>query len=316
VSDRLQVVVPHQQQDVVIPLHGNAWPDGVFVAGAEYKSATTSSSSSSSSGTVARPAAAAQAASAAIQDPFAAILVAAAAVAPEAAPAAAAGGAQGVKGKQAAAAAAAAAAASQQQQQEKQGSKLLGSLQPKDVQSVLAAAGYCDLAQGYVTMPGPVGPGQASTAVVEFGSVKSSVGGAAGELVVEELPAEAKEAGWSVDPVKVSVPAGEKRPLTIRFTAPAAAKLIGTALGALGQMQLPVQQTVKLSVVMKGGCQAMAGAPAAVAVAADGTRRMSLVCSCILAPAQAEAAAAATAAVTAAAPGGGTAAAAPAAAKK
>jgi hypothetical protein len=136
---------------------------------------------------------------------------------------------------------------------------------------------------------------------------------------VEELPAVAKEAGWTVDPAKVSVPAGEKRPLTIRFTAPGAAKLSGTALGALGQMQLPVQQMVKLSVVMKGGCRAMAGAPAAVAVAADGTRRMSLFCCCTLAPAQAEAAAAAaTTVVTAAAPGGGTAAAAaaPAAAKK
>jgi hypothetical protein len=132
-----------------------------------------------------------------------------------------------------------------------------------------------------------VSPGQVSTAVVDFGAIKSSAGGAAGELVVEELPAEAKAAGWSVDPVKLSVPAGEKRPLTVRFTAPAAPDLAGTPLGALGQLQVPVQQVLRLGLVMKGGCTAMPGAPAVVPVAADGSRRLTLVCSCVLAPVEA-----------------------------
>lgn len=291
VSDRLQVLVPHQQQDVVVPLSGSAWPDGVFVSGPVYKS-------SSSGGSAAGHTAVAQpAAGAAWQDPFAAILVAAAAAAapPAAAPtsagaAASAGSAQGAgaKGRQAAS-----------QQQGKQGAQPLGAgLQPRDVQAALAAAGYRDLTQGYVTLPGPVSAGQVSSVTVDFGSIKSSAGGAAGELVVEELPPEANEAGWSVDPVKVSAPAGEKRPLTVRFSAPAAAKLGGTALGALGQLQLAVQQTVRLGVVMKGGCQG----PTA-AVAADGTRRMTLVCSCMLAPAPAQAAEALAAAVPTAAAG-------------
>lgn len=286
VYDRLQVLVPHQQHDVVVPLSGSAWPDGVFVSGPVYKS---SSSGGSGAG---RSAAAQSAAGAAGHDPFAAILVAAAAAAPPAAApgsagaAASAGSAQGAKGKQAAS-----------QQQGKQGAQPLGAgLQPRDVQATLAAAGYCDLTQGYVTLPGPVSAGQVSSVTVDFGSIKSSAGGAAGELVVEELPPEAKEAGWSVDPVKVSAPAGEKRPLTVRFGAPAATKLGGTALGALGQLQLAVQQTVRLGVIMKGGCQG----PTA-AVAAHGTRHMTLVCSCMLAPAAPVQAAEAVAAVPAAA---------------
>jgi hypothetical protein len=167
------------------------------------------------------------------------------------------------------------------------------SLQPKDLASAVAAAGYCDLAQGYVTLPGPVNPGQVSSAVVDFGAIRSSAGGAAGELVVEDLSPEAKAAGWSVDPLKLSVPAEEKRPLTVRFTAPAASELAGTPLGALGQLQVPVQQVLRLGLVMKGGCPAMLGAPAAVPAAADGSRRLCLVCSCVLAPVEQGGAAAA-----------------------
>mgnify|MGYP001807452743 CR=1 FL=1 len=299
VSDRLQILVPHQQQDVVVSLHGNAWPDGLFVAGAVYKQGTSSSSGGggSSRGTGSAVAAASDAAG----DPFAAIMLAAAAAAAAATPAAAGvpGSAQGAKGKKAAAAATAAASAPQQQ--EKPPPQSPCTLQTMDTASALVAAGYCDLTQGYITLPS-VGPGQCSTATVEFGAIKSSAGGAAGELLVEELSAEAKEAGWSVDPVKVSVPAGEKRPLLVRFTAPAGAKLAGTALGALGQMQVSVQQSVRVSVIMKGGCQAMQGAPAAVTVAADGSRRMSLVCLCVLSPAQAEVAAQAGQGSVAAAP--------------
>jgi hypothetical protein len=295
VSDRLQILVPHQQQDVVVPLHGNAWPDGLFVGGAVYKQSSSSMRTGSCTGSA--EAAAADAAG----DPFAAIMLAAAAAAAAAAPAAAGvpGSVQGAKGKKAAAAATAAASAPQQQ--EKPPPQSLYTLQPMDTASALTAAGYCDLTQGYITLPS-VGPGQCSTATVEFGAIKSSAGGAAGELIVEELSAEAKEAGWSVDPVKVSVPAGEKRPLLVRYTAPAAAKLAGTALGALGQMQVYVQQSVRVSVIMKGGCQAMQGAPVAVAVAADGSRCMSLVCSCVLAPAQPEVAAAGGQSVAAAPP--------------
>lgn len=301
VADRLQILVPHQQQDVVVPLHGSAWPDGVFVSGASYRSNSSIRDSSSSrvhhtgalqavvAANGAAVAAAAEAPAYPVpQDPFAAIMVAAARAAATA-PAAASSvsSSQGSKAKQAGSAAAAAVAAAQLQ--EKQPAQPPGALQPKDLPSVLAAAGYCDLTQGFIDLPGPVSPGQASTATVEFGAVKSGAGGAAGELVVEDLPAEAKEAGWSVDAVKVSTPVGERRPLTIRYTAPAAAKLAGTAVAALGQLQVPVQQVLKLNVIMKGGCQPMPGAGApAVGIAADGSRRLSLVCSCVLDPVQLE----------------------------
>jgi len=300
VADRLQILVPHQQQDVVVPLHASAWPDGVFVSGASYCSSTISGSSSGRAHDTGALQAAVTANGAAVnaaagapaypvsQDPFAAIMVAAARAAATA-PAApsSASGSQGSKAKQAGSAAAAAIAAAQLQ--EKQPSQPPGAVQPKDLPSVLAAAGYCDLTQGFIDLPGPVSPGQVSTATVEFGAVKSSAGGAAGELVVEDLPAEAKEAGWSVDAVKVSTPVGERRPLTIRYTAPAAAKLAGTAVAALGQLQVPLQQVLKLNVIIKGGCQPMPGAGAPiVGIAADGSRRLSLVCSCVLDPVQIE----------------------------
>eukprot|EP00775_Hariotina_reticulata_P005135 gene5135-5375_t len=147
VADRLQILVPYQQQDLVVPLVGSAWPDGVFISG------------------------------------------------------------------------------------------------------------YCDLSQGYVSLPGPLVVGQASSCTLQFGVIKSGVKGAAGELVMDELPVALKEAGWSVEPQKLSTPAGEKRPFVIRFTAPTAAKLQGTPAGALLELGLPVQQTLQLGCTLKGGCQ-------------------------------------------------------------
>jgi hypothetical protein len=178
--------------------------------------------------------------------------------------------------------------------------------------AALEAAGFCNFARGAVNLPGPVSPGQASSAVIEFGAVKASTGAAAGELVVEELPAAAKEAGWSVDSLKLSVPAGEKRPLVVRFTAPPLAKLQGSSQGALAEAGLPSEQQLTLNCSMKGGCQAVPGAAGAgaVAVGSDGMRRVKVVCRCTVAMPAAAAAAAAvqggqTVAASAGSAGGG-----------
>jgi hypothetical protein len=160
--------------------------------------------------------------------------------------------------------------------------------------AALEAAGFCNYSQGAVNLPGPVSPGQATSATIEFGAVKASTGAAAGELVIEELPAAAKDAGWSVDSLKLSVPAGEKRPLVVRFTAPPLAKLQGTSQGALAEAGLPSEQQLMLNCSMKGGCQAVPGAAGAgvVAVGSDGVRRVKVVCRCTEAMPAAAAAAA------------------------
>jgi hypothetical protein len=144
-----------------------------------------------------------------------------------------------------------------------------------------------------VTLPGPVAPGQAASATIEFGAIKASAGAAAGELVAEDLPAAAKDAGWSVDSLKLSVPAGEKRPLVVRFTAPTLAKCQGSSQGALAEMGMPSEQVLTLNCSMKGGCQAMPGAAGsgAVAVGSDGVRRVKVVCRCVVAVPAAAAAA-------------------------
>jgi hypothetical protein len=41
-------------------------------------------------------------------------------------------------------------------------------------------------------------------------------GGAAGEFILEELPAAARAAGWSVTPQRVALAAGDKKPVTFK----------------------------------------------------------------------------------------------------
>lgn len=44
--------------------------------------------------------------------------------------------------------------------------------------------------------------------VVQVGSLKSALGGANGEFILDDLPASAKEEGWSIDPTKLPINAG------------------------------------------------------------------------------------------------------------
>ena len=53
--------------------------------------------------------------------------------------------------------------------------------------------------------------------VLQVGSLKSSaLGGASGEFLLDELPKAAKAAGWSVEPQRVPLSAGDKKPVTVR----------------------------------------------------------------------------------------------------
>ena len=60
-----------------------------------------------------------------------------------------------------------------------------------------------------IQMADPVMLGASCSAVLEVGSLKSALGGSAAELQLEELPAEARLAGWAVSATKLSVTPGE-----------------------------------------------------------------------------------------------------------
>ncbi len=97
--------------------------------------------------------------------------------------------------------------------------------------------------------------GEVATATIEVGSLKSAAaGGAAGEFVLDELPLSAKEAGWSVEPGRLPLAVGEKKPVQVRYAAPAAAtaglaayfgheERIELTLGALLKGGLPAPPT-------------------------------------------------------------------------
>eukprot|EP00877_Chromochloris_zofingiensis_P005675 jgi/Chrzof1/15108/Cz09g27130.t1 len=120
-------------------------------------------------------------------------------------------------------------------------------------------------------LPGPVYAGQTSTATLDVGSIKSAFGGANGEVIFDELTPSAREAGWAVDPIKQAVTAGEKKVVTIRYTAPA--KPSPSSAGSLG---LPEWVQIRLACSLKGGVPAPQ--------TPDGMRRLVLLVQCLLAP--------------------------------
>lgn len=57
---------------------------------------------------------------------------------------------------------------------------------------------------------------ETATASFEVGSLKSTtLGGAAGEVVLDDIPSTAKEAGWSIDPTRIPLAIGEKKPVQV-----------------------------------------------------------------------------------------------------
>ena len=94
--------------------------------------------------------------------------------------------------------------------------------------------------------------GEVATASFEAGSLKSlAVGGAAGELTIDDLPAAAKEAGWSIDPTKLPLAVGDKKAVQVRYTSPAAAT--ARMAGYLGHAE---RVELRLGATLKGGLPA------------------------------------------------------------
>ena len=151
----MRVFVPNQQEELLVPVKGRCWEEGVFLAGPSYPPIP--------------------------DDPF--------------------------MEKQLAAAAAAAGVV-----------VAMGTAPPSTTSPSPAVAAPRELVLNF---PHPLCLGEVATTRFEAGSVKSAkFGGAAGDLIIDDLPAAAKEAGWSLDPNKVPLAAGDKKAVQVRYTSP------------------------------------------------------------------------------------------------
>ena len=84
-----------------------------------------------------------------------------------------------------------------------------------------AAAATVSPRELVLNFPHPLCLGESAMTIFEAGSLKSSaVGGAAGELIIDDLPVVAKEAGWTIEPTKLPLAAGDKKAVQVRYTSP------------------------------------------------------------------------------------------------
>lgn len=180
-EDVMQVFVPNQQEELLVPIRGRCWEEGIFLAGPSYPPPP--------------------------DDPF--------------------------MERQLAAAAAAAG--------------LSDPSIPVAFSASLAASRELVL-----NFPHAMHLGEVASTSFEAGSVKSTaVGGAAGELVIDDLPAAAKEAGWMIDPMKLPLAIGDKKAIQVRFTSPAEAHAgIAAYFGHKERIEL------RLGATLKGGLPA------------------------------------------------------------
>ncbi len=75
-------------------------------------------------------------------------------------------------------------------------------------------------------------------------------------MTLDELPASAKEAGWSIDPLKVPLALGDKKQITVQFTSPSAPHAgMAAYFGRSEYLQL------QLGALLKGGLPAPAAGP-------------------------------------------------------
>jgi hypothetical protein len=75
-------------------------------------------------------------------------------------------------------------------------------------------------------------------------------------VTLDELPASAKEAGWSIDPLKVPLALGDKKQITVQFTSPSAPHAgMAAYFGRSEYLQL------QLGALLKGGLPAPAAGP-------------------------------------------------------
>jgi hypothetical protein len=119
--------------------------------------------------------------------------------------------------------------------------------------------------QGIVaTIPGQVGLGETKSVVLKICSLKSALGAAPVELILNPVPPQAKDAGWSVDKHRVNASAGDKSPLTISYTQAAApsvmsgaahgcAEYVSVVLSATGTGGMPAlpRQGRKYSIIVR-----------------------------------------------------------------
>ncbi|GLI70333.1 hypothetical protein VaNZ11_015289 [Volvox africanus] len=243
-ADVLQVVVPNQQDELRVPLQGRGWQEGVFVAGTSYPEPDP--------------------------DPF--LLQQLAELVRVPLPPSV-GGKQRGGGAVAAAAAAAvaptAAPAGGTPTASKPNTPAGGSKAAKAAATTAASAAAAAPSEPRVltlTFPDAVYAGETAKASFEVGSLKSTANGSApGEVLLQELPAEAREAGWAVaDPpapsgggaVKVPLAAGELRSITLSYTAPRQPH--AGMVAAYGHAEF---RTLRLQCTLRGGLVAISGGP-------------------------------------------------------
>eukprot|EP00955_Chlamydomonas_euryale_P007529 79807-Chlamydomonas_euryale.AAC.3 len=177
-DDILQVYVPNQQDELLVPVKGRCWEEGVFVSGPTYPPPQ--------------------------DDPF----------------------------------------------MEAQLARRLGAAAGPAAQLLLTDPSQPR--QLTLTFPAPLHIGEAATTSFEVGSLKSAaVGGAAGELIIEELPAAARAAGWAVDPTKLPLPVGDKKAVTVTYVAP---REVHAGIAAYFGHEEYMECTLKMA--LKGGLPA------------------------------------------------------------
>lgn len=99
------------------------------------------------------------------------------------------------------------------------------------------------------TFPHSIYLGETACLTLQVGSLKSvAFGGAPGEVTIEGLTPAATAAGWRIDNTKIAVTAGEKKTITVTYTAPSEVHA-----GMAGLFGLAEYVELKLSAVLKGG---------------------------------------------------------------
>ncbi|DBA92223.1 hypothetical protein WJX77_001787 [Trebouxia sp. C0004] len=118
-----------------------------------------------------------------------------------------------------------------------------------------------------VAMPRSVSPGESVSVTLEVVSLKSRAGGSPVEFTLDPIPASVSAAGFKVDSLKLAVPAGERKSLTITFSAPQQPKagspaalglseeVIGTLMGVLKGGVPPPKAAAGRRILLSLKCQ-------------------------------------------------------------
>jgi hypothetical protein len=101
-----------------------------------------------------------------------------------------------------------------------------------------------------LNFPAPLHPGETATTSIFFANIKSTLlGGAPGEVVIDEVPQSSRDAGWTLESCKVVLVPGDRKSVGLRYTAPEKP----SGAGALFQAE---HITLELNVQLKWGLPA------------------------------------------------------------